>query len=134
MGGDEFIVVLRNVTAAGQISETAARLADTLNAPVTIDGRPLVATASIGVSVYPRGEMSVSELVRQSGTATCQAKDRGRNTFSQLTPGMERKLTEPVAIANGLRRAHADRRLHVRYQPIVDVTTRRVVALGALLR
>ena len=134
MGGDEFIVVLRNVTAAAQISETAARLAETLNAPVMIDGRPLVATASIGVSVYPRDGMTMGELLRQSDTAMYQAKDRGRNTFQQFTPGMERKLKERVAIENGLRRALADRRLHLHYQPIVDITTRRVVALEALLR
>lgn len=134
MGGDEFIVVLRNVAAMEEISETAARLAQKLNAPVIIDGRPLVATASIGVSVYPRDGKTMSELLRQSDTAMYQAKDRGRNTYQQFTPGMERKLKERVAIENGLRRALAERRLHVHYQPIVDITTRRVVALEALLR
>lgn len=134
MGGDEFIVVLRDVTASEQITETATRLAETLNAPVVIDGRSLMATASIGVSVYPRDGRTMNELLRQSDTAMYQAKDRGRNTFQQFTPGMERKLKERVAIENGLRRALAERLLHVHYQPIVDIRTRRVVALEALLR
>ncbi len=134
MGGDEFIVVLRNVSSPEQISETAARLAETLNVPVVIDGRPLIATASIGASVYPRDGRTMGELLRQSDTAMYQAKDRGRNMFQRFNPGMERKLRERVAIENGLRRALADGQLHLHYQPIVDITTRRVVALEALLR
>ena len=134
MGGDEFIVVLRSVTSPQQITETAARLADVLNAPVVIEGRPLVATASIGVSVYPRDGQSMGELLRQSDTAMYQAKDHGRNTFQQFSRGMERRLKERVAIENGLRRALAEQNLQLHYQPIVAVDTRKVVALEALLR
>ena len=134
MGGDEFIVVLRRVLTADEVGETAARLAQTLNAAVVIDGRPLVATASIGVSLYPRDGQTMGELLRQSDTAMYQAKDRGRNTFQQFTPAMDRKLKERVAIENSLRRALAERQLHLHYQPIVDIRTRRVVALEALLR
>ncbi|MDA8349801.1 MAG: EAL domain-containing protein [Pseudomonadota bacterium] len=134
MGGDEFIVVLRSVTSPEQITETAARLADVLNAPVVIDGRPLVATASIGVSVYPRDGQSMGELLRQSDTAMYQAKDHGRNTFQQFSRGMERRLKERVAIENGLRRALAEQHLELHYQPIVAIGTRKVVALEALLR
>lgn len=134
MGGDEFIVVLREVSTPGHITETAARLADTLNVPVVIDGHSLVATASIGASVYPRDGRNMSELLRQSDTAMYQAKDGGRNTFQRFSPTMERKLRERVAIENGLRTALAERRLHVHYQPIVDIKTHRVVAVEALLR
>ena len=134
MGGDEFIVVVRSVTSPEQISETAARLAEALNVPVVIDGRPLVATASIGVSVYPRDGQNMGELLRQSDTAMYQAKDHGRNTFQQFSRGMERRLKERVAIENGLRRALSEQLLELHYQPIVAIGTRKVVALEALLR
>lgn len=134
MGGDEFIVVVRSVTSPEQIGETAARLAEALNVPVVIDGRPLVATASIGVSVYPRDGQNMGELLRQSDTAMYQAKDHGRNTFQQFSRGMERRLKERVAIENGLRRALSEQLLELHYQPIVAIGTRKVVALEALLR
>ena len=134
MGGDEFIVVLRSVTSPEQISESAARLAEALNVPVVIDGRPLVATASIGVSVYPRDGQNMGELLRQSDTAMYQAKDHGRNTFQQFSRAMERRLKERVAIENGLRRALPEQLLELHYQPIVAIGTRKVVALEALLR
>jgi diguanylate cyclase (GGDEF)-like protein/PAS domain S-box-containing protein len=134
MGGDEFIVVLKTVATAEQIDETASRITDALAAPVLIDGRPLVTTASIGVSLFPRDGTTMGELLRQSDTAMYQAKDRGRNNFQLFSPVMERKLKERIAIESSLRAALQGRQLDVHYQPIVDIETHRIVALETLLR
>ena len=134
MGGDEFIVVLKSVASAEQINETAGRVTEALAAPVLIDGRTLVTTASIGVSLFPRDGSTMGELLRQSDTAMYQAKDRGRNNFQLFSPAMERKLKERIAIESSLRAAVQSRALDVHYQPIVDIASHRVVALEALLR
>ena len=134
MGGDEFIVVLKTVTTAEQIDETASRITDALAAPVIIDSRPLVTTASIGVSLFPRDGTTMGELLRQSDTAMYQAKDRGRNNFQLFSPVMERRLKERIAIESSLRAALQTKQLDVHYQPIVDIESHRVVALEALLR
>ncbi|HEX3843850.1 MAG TPA: EAL domain-containing protein [Steroidobacteraceae bacterium] len=134
MGGDEFIVVLKTVSTADQINETASRISDALAAPVLIDGRPLVTTASIGMSLFPRDGATMGELLRQSDTAMYQAKDRGRNNFQLFSPVMERKLKERIAIESSLRAALQARQLGVHYQPIVDIASHRVVALETLLR
>ena len=134
MGGDEFIVILKTVSTAEQINEAASRITEALAAPVLIDGRPLVTTASIGVSLYPRNGSTMGELLRQSDTAMYQAKDRGRNNFQLFSPVMERKLKERIAIESSLRAALQGQQLDVHYQPIVDIETHRVVALETLLR
>jgi diguanylate cyclase (GGDEF)-like protein/PAS domain S-box-containing protein len=134
MGGDEFIVVLKTVSTADQINEAATRITEALSAPVLIDGRPLVTTASIGVSLFPRDGSTMGELLRQSDTAMYQAKDRGRNNFQLFSPVMERKLKERISIESSLRAALQARQLDVHYQPIVDIESHRVVALEALLR
>ena len=134
MGGDEFIVILKTVATAEQINEAASRITEALAVPVLIDGRPLVTTASIGVSLFPRDGMTMGELLRQSDTAMYQAKDRGRNNFQLFSPVMERKLKERMAIESSLRAALQARQLDVHYQPIVDIETHRVFALEALLR
>jgi diguanylate cyclase (GGDEF)-like protein/PAS domain S-box-containing protein len=134
MGGDEFIVVLKTVSTAEEISDTASRISDALAAPLVIDGRPLVTTASIGVSMFPRDGATMGELLRQADTAMYQAKDRGRNNFQLFSPVMERKLKERIAIESSLRAALAARQLDVHYQPIVDIESHRVVALETLLR
>ena len=134
MGGDEFIIILKTVATAEQINEAASRITEALAVPVLIDGRPLVTTASIGVSLFPRDGMTMGELLRQSDTAMYQAKDRGRNNFQLFSPVMERKLKERMAIESSLRAALQARQLDVHYQPIVDIETHRVFALEALLR
>ena len=134
MGGDEFIVVLKTVRNTDQVSEAAGRVTEAMSAPVMVDGRPLVTTASIGVSLYPRDGADMGELLRHSDTAMYQAKDRGRNNFQLFSPIMARRLKERMAIETSLRNALQTGQLDVHYQPIVDITSRRVVALEALLR
>jgi diguanylate cyclase (GGDEF)-like protein/PAS domain S-box-containing protein len=134
MGGDEFIVVLKVVRNTDQVSEAASRITEALSAPVIVDGRPLVTTASIGVSLYPRDGSDMGELLRHSDTAMYQAKDRGRNNFQLFSPIMARRLKERMAIETNLRTAMQAGQLDVHYQPIVDIQSRRVVALESLLR
>ncbi len=134
MGGDEFVVVLKSIRSTEQVNETAVRINDALSAPVPVDGRPLVTTVSIGVSLYPRDGADMGELLRHSDTAMYQAKDRGRNNFQLFSPGMDRKLKERMAIETSLRNALQRRQLDVHYQPIIDIQTNRVVALESLLR
>ena len=134
MGGDEFIVVLKNVKTPQQVNETASRINEALSAPVIVDGRPLVTTVSIGVSHYPRDGSDIGELLRHSDTAMYQAKDRGRNNFQLFSPGMDRKLKERIAIESSLRAAIEQKQLDVHYQPIIDIETHRVMGLEALLR
>lgn len=134
MGGDEFIVILKDVRSSEQVNETAMRINEALSAPVPVDGRPLVTTVSIGVSLYPRDGANMGELLRHSDTAMYQAKDRGRNNFQLFSPGMDRKLKERMAIETSLRNALARQQLDVHYQPIIDIETNRVVGLESLLR
>jgi diguanylate cyclase (GGDEF)-like protein/PAS domain S-box-containing protein len=134
MGGDEFIVVLKTVKNTDQVNEAAGRITEALSAAVIVDGRPLVTTASIGVSLYPRDGSDMGELLRHSDTAMYQAKDRGRNNFQLFSPIMARRLKERMAIETSLRTALQTGQLDVHYQPIVDIQTSRVVALESLLR
>jgi len=134
MGGDEFIVILKSVRSSEQVNDTAARINEALSVPVSVDGRPLVTTVSIGVSLYPRDGANMGELLRHSDTAMYQAKDRGRNNFQLFSPGMDRKLKERMAIETSLRNALQRQQLDVHYQPIIDIQTNRVVGLESLLR
>jgi len=86
MGGDEFVVILKGVTHTGQVSETAERINQALNAPMVVDGRTLVTTVSIGVALYPHDGADMGELLRHSDTAMYQAKDRGPQQLPALQP------------------------------------------------
>jgi diguanylate cyclase (GGDEF)-like protein len=134
MGGDEFVVILTNVKSNDQVNETAGRITTSLAMPIVIDGKPLATTVSIGVSLYPRDGEDVGALLRHSDTAMYQAKDRGRNNFQVFSPQMDRRLKERVSIETSLRAALRASELDVYYQPLIDLDTRRVAALEALVR
>jgi len=134
MGGDEFVVVLHRVNAPDEVAIASTRINEVLSAPVMIDGRALVATVSIGVSMFPRDGATMGELLKHSDTAMYQAKDLGRNNFQVFSPQMDRSLKERVAIESSLRAGLKLNQFDVHYQPIIDIHSRRVAGLEALLR
>jgi len=134
MGGDEFIVILDQVSSFEHVQNTATRVNEVLGAPVVIDGRALVATVSIGVSLYPRDGATMGELLKHSDTAMYHAKDSGRNTFQVFSPQLDQTLKRRVAIEASLRAAIKLNQLDVHYQPIIDIHSQRVCGLEALLR
>jgi diguanylate cyclase (GGDEF)-like protein/PAS domain S-box-containing protein len=134
MGGDEFVVILKSVSNAEDVAQAAQRITESLSSPIMIDGRPLITTASIGVSLYPRDGADMGELLRHSDTAMYQAKERGRNNCQVFSPLMDRRLKQRIAIETHLRLALEAQQLDVHYQPILEIQTNQVVALEALLR
>jgi len=134
MGGDEFVVVFRNVKNYDEVTLGAGRIIETLNRPIVIDGHPLQTTGSVGVSLYPRDGANMIELLKHSDTAMYQAKDRGRNNVQMFSHAMNRKLKHRVAVEASLREALRLKQLDVHYQPFVNLITRKIVGLEALMR
>ncbi len=134
MGGDEFVVVFRKVKSCEEVTVGAARIVETLNRPIVIDQHPLQTTGSVGVSLFPRDGSTMVELLKHSDTAMYQAKDRGRNNVQMFSQVMNRKLKKRVAVEASLRDALRLKQLDVHYQPFIDLVTRKVVGLEALMR
>ena len=134
MGGDEFVVVFRNVKSYDEVTQSANRIIETLNKPMLIDEQPLQTTGSVGVSLFPRDGGDMNELLKHSDTAMYQAKERGRNNVQMFSAIMNRKLKHRVAMETSLREALRLKQLDVHYQPFVNLVTRKVVGLEALMR
>jgi diguanylate cyclase (GGDEF)-like protein len=134
MGGDEFVVIFRNVKSYDEVTQGAGRIIETLNRPIVIDQHPLQTTGSVGVSMFPRDGSNMVELLKHSDTAMYQAKDRGRNNVQIFSQIMNRKLKHRVAVEASLREALRLKQLDVHYQPFINLLTRKVVGLEALMR
>jgi diguanylate cyclase (GGDEF)-like protein/PAS domain S-box-containing protein len=134
MGGDEFVVVFRNVKSYDEVTLGASRIIESLNRPIVIDQHPLQTTGSVGVSLFPRDGADMGELLKHSDTAMYQAKERGRNNVQMFSEIMNRKLKHRVAMEASLREALRLKQLDVHYQPFVNLQTRKVVGLEALIR
>jgi diguanylate cyclase (GGDEF)-like protein/PAS domain S-box-containing protein len=134
MGGDEFVVIFRNVKSYDEVTLGAERIIETLNRPIIVDQHPLQTTGSVGVSLFPRDGSNMVELLKHSDTAMYQAKERGRNNVQVFSQIMNKKLKHRVAVEASLREALRLKQLDVHYQPFINLNTRKVVGLEALMR
>lgn len=134
MGGDEFIVVLSDLTDPDDAAHTATRIIESLRRPVQVDAHELTVTTSIGISIYPDDSRESVELIKNADTAMYRAKDEGRNAFQLYQPAMNARSLEHLALESALHRALARDELRLHFQPLVDIGTQRTVAAEALLR
>ncbi len=133
LGGDEFVILL---TPAGQeqAKAIATRILQELCRPMEVEGQQVYVGASIGIAVYPRDGRDATELLRNADAAMYQAKENGKNAFQCFTPALNLKVTQHFAIETSLRKALEHNEMVLYYQPQVDVETRAIVGVEALLR
>lgn len=134
IGGDEFALILNGVSDIVEIEAVARDVLKRFEAPVTIDYEQVFVTASIGISLYPVDTQSLEELFRNADQALYAAKGYGRNCLHFFTPTLQRAANVRMRLANDLRQAIAERQFVVHYQPVVDLTTGRIVKAEALVR
>ncbi|MEJ2508523.1 MAG: EAL domain-containing protein [Gammaproteobacteria bacterium] len=133
-GGDEFVVLLDDIASETDIAQLAERVLELLAPPFNIDGRELYMTASIGISFYPNDGADSKTLMRHADIAMYRAKDLGRNTFKFFSDEMSARAFEYLTLENSLRHALEREEFELYYQTQVDVTSRRIVGVEALLR
>lgn len=81
-GGDEFIILLPEISHPDDVTLVADKIIKTINAPVQIAGNALNVTTSIGIAVYPiNGTDDARELMKKADKAMYAAKDAGRNSY-----------------------------------------------------
>lgn len=134
LGGDEFVVLIENVTDPVFIGGLARKLIETLSASFTLSGGEYNVTASIGVSTYPDDGGDAQTLLKHADIAMYRSKEQGRNTFQFYSAQMNVHSVERLTLESGLRRALDRGELLLHYQPILDMRTRRIAGMEALVR
>jgi diguanylate cyclase (GGDEF)-like protein/PAS domain S-box-containing protein len=133
-GGDEFALILEDVHHIEDVAHIAEKLLNTLARPYKIDQREFYVTASIGISVFPDDAADAQSLMKNADAAMYRAKDLGRNNYQFYSKDLSTKALERLTLENDLRRALEREELLIHYQPQIDLKTRRVTAVEALLR
>ena len=133
MGGDEFVILLHPAEHI-DAEAVASRALETISHPVTIYEQQVYVGGSIGIASYPDDGQDAVALLRCADTAMYQAKDNGRNTFQFFTPDMNLKALQHFTIETSLRQALEKNEMRLYYQPLVDVETRAILGVEALLR
>ncbi len=133
-GGDEFVVLLEDLDAVGDVDRIAQKTLGISARPFSAAGQELVMTASIGISVFPNDGDNAGVLMQAADTAMYRAKETGRNNYQFYSKEMGDRAVRRLSLESGLRRALERGQFELHYQPIVDVDTGRAVAAEALVR
>jgi diguanylate cyclase (GGDEF)-like protein/PAS domain S-box-containing protein len=132
-GGDEFVVVMRDLEEPSEAVLAAWRVVKAFREPFLIDGSEIFTTASVGVALTAGGA-DPDDLVREADTAMYVAKEEGRDRVSVFNEDLRATATRRLNTEAELRRALERGELAVWYQPEVDLVTGSMVAVEALLR
>ena len=134
IGGDEFVIVLPEITRGGDAAQVAQKIIDTLSDPIALEEREITVTPSIGISVFPEDGSDAETLIRNADAAMYHAKEMGRSNYQFFTDQMNLAASRRLTLENDLRRAVQKNELVVYYQPISELKTGCAVMHEALLR
>ncbi len=131
-GGDEFLLLLPNTDGAAAAA-LARRLVAAIGRPIEVEGRVLNVTASVGYSVFPEDALDAENLLREADTALFRVKAEGGNNVRRFEPWMGAAVSWHHELTVALRAALAGSQFRLRYQPVLETTTRRLLGVEALL-
>ena len=133
-GGDEFVVLIEDITSPTHASEVAQELADALTQPFLLPaGKEVYLTVSIGLAGATDHRTGDSWL-RDADAAMYRAKEAGRNRLAEFDTEMRDAANVRLQVESDLRRAVDRGELVVHYQPVVDLRSGRISGAEALVR
>lgn len=133
-GGDEFTLLLPQVTMVEEATQHAQKIIELLATPFKLNGHELHVTTSIGMAFYPEDGENPEILLKNAETAMYRAKEQGRNNFQLYASVMNVSAFKQLLMENSLRRALEKEEFVVYYQPQIDLKTRQIVGAEALVR
>jgi diguanylate cyclase (GGDEF)-like protein/PAS domain S-box-containing protein len=134
VGGDEFTIVLQELSHAQDAAVVAQKVLRTIAAPIEVAGHKLYVTASIGITLFPTDGEDAETLLKNADAAMYSAKSEGRNTYQMSTRELSRATQQRMTVESGLHLALEAGEFTLMYQPQIDVESMEVVGMEALLR
>jgi diguanylate cyclase (GGDEF)-like protein len=133
-GGDEFVILLHEVSDVAQVSAVARRLLSAAVTPIMIHGRECRVTASIGVAKFPDHGTDEQSLTKNADAAMYLAKEEGRSGFRFFSREIKTQSVERLMLETSLRRALERDEFVLHYQAKQDLATGEISGVEALLR
>ena len=134
LGGDEFVVVQTKVTTKDQAEDLAGRLTSAVTAPMKFKEQSITATVSVGIALAPEDGNDPERLLKSADLALYKAKADGRNCIRFFLPEMDAELQARSKLERIVRDAVLHDRFELHYQPLFEMSERRLLGFEALIR
>lgn len=132
--GDEFVVMLTDITRAGDVYHVAEQMLELLARPFAIEGRDIHASASIGISLFPQDGEDFEALIAAADIAMYRAKTLGGNGCQFFSAGMSQETRLRAELETSLRGGSLSDALFLVYQPKVSLASGEMIGCEALVR
>ena len=133
-GGDEFIILLSEITHPADAAKSAAKILQSLDASHSIKNQDLHINASIGISIFPEDGEDADTLIQNADMAMYYAKESGRNNFQFFKSEMNLKSVKRQSLEGSLRGALEREEFLLYYQPKVNLESGEITGMEALIR
>ena len=133
-GGDEFTLLLEDLNGIDDARVITERLIESLQEPIWMDGREFEVTASIGVAMSFSRHDRASDLLRNADIAMYRAKNKGKARYEVFDTKMSAAALSRLQLEIELRQAVKWKQLRLDYQPLMDLTSNRIIGMEALVR
>jgi diguanylate cyclase (GGDEF)-like protein len=134
LGGDEFVVILPELAEEQEVAVVARKVLSAIMKPVMLRGQECRVTASIGIALYPKNGDDEQTLIKNADMAMYLAKEEGKNDFRFFSNDMKTQSIERLMLETNLRNALERDEFVLHYQPKIDLRTRKITGVEALLR
>lgn len=133
-GGDEFVILLEDISDIGDATHIADRIQEKLTKSFKLLDREVFVTTSIGIVLSMTGYQRAEDVIRDADIAMYRAKAQGRARYEIFDSAMRDRIIDRISLETDLRQAFERNELTMFYQPIVSLTDNRIIGFEALVR
>lgn len=134
IGGDEFILLLGDVTDREVVERKARQILEAVEKPFVLENRAYFLGASIGVAMAPENATDAALLVKCADSAMYRVKSEGRNDVRFFASDIADERSDQLQLASELPLALQRDEVDLYYQPMLDVAERRIIGIEGLIR
>lgn len=134
LGGDEFIIILKEVHKKADIERIAQSVCDTLNKEFMIQDHQITVSTSIGITQFPKDAATADDLLINADQAMYAGKHNGGDGYSFFDDSMRQAMIERNQTLRDLKLAVPGNQFELHYQPILDLDSGKITKAEALIR
>ncbi len=133
-GGDEFVIIQSDIEHIDSSATMIEKIVNELSRPFSIEGNEVHTGVCIGATIYPFDDGDAEELLKHADMAMYRAKSADCNSYQFFDMDMQKEMERRIALDQALRQAIFQKQFYLVYQPQININTRNIVGVEALIR